>query len=72
MKLNNLIISALFLLPVTLWAQNTSFSAAEQASISVETPGLFDRSSAFSVDFGQIKQNDFYFPLAFPGKCGIL
>lgn len=63
MKLNNLIISALFLLPVTLWAQNTSFSAAEQASISVETPGLFDRSSAFSVDFGQIKQNDFYFPL---------
>lgn len=63
MKINNLIISALFLLPAPLWAQNSTFSHEEQTQISVVTPGLFDRSTAFSVDFGQMKQSEFSFPL---------
>lgn len=39
------------------------FTPQEQQSISVETPGLFDRSNAFTVDFGQIRNNDYSFPL---------
>ena len=63
MKLKHLIISALLVVPATMMAQNTTFSQREQSQISVETPDLFARSNAFSVDFGQLKQNDYSFPL---------
>lgn len=39
------------------------FSAMEQQSIRVETPGLFDRSDEFRVDFGAIGDHDYSFPL---------
>lgn len=39
------------------------FTAAEQQQINIETPGLFSRSDAFSVDFSSVKDNDYSFPL---------
>ncbi|MBQ6062116.1 MAG: M23 family metallopeptidase [Prevotella sp.] len=39
------------------------FTAAEQQSISVETPGLFDKSSEFTFDFGALGAKDYSFPL---------
>lgn len=44
-------------------AAQSHFTAQEQQSISVETPGLFERSEAFTVDFGQLKASDYSFPL---------
>ena len=34
----------------TAWAQQ-QFTALEQQKISIETPGLFDQSEAFTIDF---------------------
>lgn len=48
---------------IHMQAQNSIFSPREQQSISCETPGLFNRSEAFSVDFGQINAKDYSFPL---------
>lgn len=39
------------------------FTLTEQQSIRVETPGLFDRSNEFNVDFGAITARDYSFPL---------
>lgn len=39
------------------------FTALEQQKISIETPGLFDRSDAFTVDFALIRQDEYSFPL---------
>lgn len=39
------------------------FTAAEQQQISIATPGLFDRSQAFNIDFGSLKDADYSFPL---------
>ncbi len=39
------------------------FSPAEQQQISVATPGLFARSSAFNVDFSSLRTSDYSFPL---------
>lgn len=44
-------------------AQTEPFTQREQQSISVETPGLFDRSTGFIVDFGQMTERDYSFPL---------
>lgn len=38
-------------------------SAAEQSVISVATPGLFDRSNVFNIDFNILKENEYSFPL---------
>lgn len=40
-----------------------TFTPAEQQQISIETPGLFSRSNAFSVDFGALGSNEYSFPL---------
>lgn len=40
-----------------------SFTAAEQSVISIATPGLFDRSNAFNIDFTILKDNEYSFPL---------
>lgn len=50
-------------LPVFAMAQTQQFTPKEQQSVSVETPGLFERSEAFTVDFGQMSQSDYSFPL---------
>lgn len=57
-----LFIIATSLLPANVSAQ-TKFTQQEQQSISVETPELFERSDAFTVDFGQMRQTDYSFPL---------
>ena len=41
----------------------TEFSALEQQKISIKTPGLFDQSDAFTVDFSLLKPKEFSFPL---------
>lgn len=48
---------------VTASAQHTRFSATEQASISVPTPGLFSQSNAFNIDFRILRDNEYSFPL---------
>ena len=46
------------------WAPvKQQFTAAEQQQISIATPGLFDRSDAFSVDLSVLKPNEYSFPL---------
>lgn len=39
------------------------FTAAEQQQISIATPGLFDRSAVFNVDFENLRSNEYSFPL---------
>lgn len=39
------------------------FTGAEQQSISVETPGLFEKSDSFTIDFNYYKAEQFCFPL---------
>lgn len=47
------------------------FSPLEQQQISIETKGLFDRSNAFQIDFTQMKETDFAFPLPV-GKATVI
>lgn len=57
---------ALALLAVLLSASapvRERFSAAETQQVSIETPGLFARSRAFSVDFTDMRADDYSFPL---------
>lgn len=54
----------LWSLGVFAFAQrSTQFSAAEQQQISIGTPGLFAKGNAFTVDFDQLKDEDYAFPL---------
>lgn len=53
---------ALIISSVGMYAQSI-FTPIEQQSISVETPGLFDHSNVFTVDFSQLKPGDYVFPL---------
>ena len=39
------------------------FTALEQQKISIDTPGLFDQSDAFTIDFALLRPNEFSFPL---------
>ena len=39
------------------------FTEAEQQQISIQTPGLFERSDAFNVDFTALKDSEYSFPL---------
>lgn len=39
------------------------FTALEQQQISIATPGLFDKSQSFTVDFTQLKEVDYCYPL---------
>ena len=50
------------LLFVTASAQQ-KFTALEQQKISIETPGLFEQSDAFTVDFALLRQDEYSFPL---------
>ena len=46
----------------TSWAQQ-KFTALEQQKVSIETPGLFDQSDAFTVDFALLRPDEYSFPL---------
>ena len=39
------------------------FTALEQQKISIDTPGLFDQSDAFTIDFALLRPNEYSFPL---------
>ena len=47
------------------------FTPAEQQQISIATPGLFDRSQAFNVDFEIFRSQEYSFPLPV-GKASLL
>ena len=40
-----------------------NFTALEQQQISIETPGLFSKSSAFQIDFTKMDDKEYSFPL---------
>lgn len=44
-------------------AQADDFTPLEQQQISIETPGLFNNSNAFTVDFGTLTNKEYCFPL---------
>ena len=59
-----LLLAGFLLLSLHLFAQgNDKFSASEQQQISVPTPGLFQRSNAFSINFHSLKSSEYSFPL---------
>lgn len=60
--LNTFLFVLVLLTSTGLYAQH-HFSAVEQAVISVPTPGLFDHSDAFEVNFAVLKDNEYSFPL---------
>ena len=53
-----------------------AFTPAEQQQISIATPGLFDRSDAFKIDFAAMHPSEYSFPLpvgkAEPGRNNCL
>jgi len=53
----------LFVSSTTTWAEGKKFTAAEQQQISIATPGLFDRSDAFSIDMSDYITMGYSFPL---------
>ncbi len=60
--IKSLLLSVLLFAGLQVSAQQT-FTAAEQQQISIETPGLFARSSAFNVDFSSLRESEYSFPL---------
>ena len=58
-------VSLLFFLSVFIASAcaQTNFTSLEQQKISIETPGLFDRSDSYSVDFAAYAKKDYSFPV---------
>ncbi len=54
----------IFLFFVTDAIAQDSFITIEQQKIAVQTPGLFDRSDCFSVDFSIYKKGEYHFPIS--------
>lgn len=65
-----ILIALCFLMSLYIEAAE-EFSALEQQQISIETPGLFDRSNMFTVDFVMLHPSDYCFPLPV-GKARLL
>ena len=62
MRNNILSLLLLILFSLPLCAKD-EFTALEQQQISIETPGLFDKSNTFQTDFTKIHSNEYSFPL---------
>lgn len=62
MKLKHLFISGALIVTMTSVAMN-EFTALEQQQISIVTPGLFQQSNAFTIDFAGLRSKDYSFPL---------
>ena len=60
--LRTLLVLMVALSPLMLRAQQ-KFTALEGQKISIETPGLFEQSDAFTVDFSLIEPDEYCFPL---------
>lgn len=63
MKLSSFFLAIAFTAPVASFAQNIIFTTMEQQKIAIETPGLFERSDAYTVDFAIYGKKDYSFPL---------
>jgi murein DD-endopeptidase MepM/ murein hydrolase activator NlpD len=63
-----ILLSLLLSLSVSASVKN-QFTTSETQQISIATPGLFDHSDAFDIDFHSLKTNDYSFPLPV-GKAG--
>ncbi len=62
--LRTLMIAALLVVTLTAWAPvRNEFTPAEQQSISVETPGLFDKSKTIRIDMSLLRDDEYSFPL---------
>lgn len=68
--LKNLLFVLLFNLSLPVASQET-FTALEQQQISIATPGLFDKSNAFSIELDILGAGDYSFPLPV-GKAKLL
>ena len=57
-------IAALLVVTLTAWAPvRNEFTPAEQQSISVETPGLFDKSKTIRIDMSLLRDDEYSFHL---------
>lgn len=63
MKLTSLFFTMALATTLTSCAQTISFTKLEQQKIAVETPGLFERSESYTVDFAIYGEKDYSFPL---------
>lgn len=61
-RIRNIVI-ALAAVTLLTSATNDNFKPIEQQQISIATPGLFERSNAFTVDFATTRTDDYCFPL---------
>ena len=61
--LKTLLLSTLLSATTLISSAQRTFTALEQSSISVPTPGLFTRSNAFNIQFGILKPEEYSFPL---------
>jgi len=71
--LRTLLVMMMLVMTLTAAAPvKNNFTPAEQQSISVETPGLFDRSKTIRIDMSLLRDNEYCFPLPVgktsPGK----
>ena len=71
--LRTLAVASLLVVTLTAWAPvKNEFTPAEQQSISVETPGLFDKSKTIRIDMSLLRDEEYSFPLPVgkiaPGK----
>ncbi len=65
------VMGAAFLVLVSFTPSKNQFTAAEQQQISIATPGLFDQSNAFNVDFEIFRDKEYAFPLPV-GKASLV
>lgn len=70
MRTRKYFLALAFSLSMTATAKD-EFTALEQQQICIATPGLFDHSSAFTVDFAGLRSSDYSFPLPV-GKAQLL
>ena len=62
-QLHLIYIVAVALLLAGFQPADNKFTLAEQQQISIETPGLFTRSDAFTINLGDIASDEYSFPL---------
>lgn len=58
-----LFLFTVWFLAVAFTSPKDGFTAAEQQQVSIATPGLFEHSNAFSVDFSGLRNGEYSFPL---------
>ncbi len=64
LHLRNILLAATTVMTLSAFAPVVNqFTAAEQQQISISTPHLFDKEKSFSIDFTQLKGNEYSFPL---------